>query len=159
MSITIMQSHQKSKNVLLMMSINLRRLRTTDTSTCTDCKWLVICILIPQGLKFCKVRTYWEWSLLEMCNFLPKLKQPWSITLRQPILEINPQISSIFNYITLAFKSRLSELVNQESTVVLHLLQELYNGEDESGSAIYPSTKPNLFLELKAKNTDRAQLM
>ena len=62
-------------------------------------------------------------------------------------------------YITLAFKSRLSELVNQESTVVLHLLQELYNGEDESGIAIEPSTKLNLFLELRAKNTDHAQLM
>ena len=62
-------------------------------------------------------------------------------------------------YITLAFKSRLSELVNQESTVVLHLLQELYNEEDELGSTIDPSTKPNLFLELRAKNTDCAQLM
>ena len=35
------------------------------------------------------------------------------------------------------------EFVNQERTVVLHLLQELYNGEDESGSGIDPSTNPN----------------
>ena len=159
MAITIIQSRQKPKNVLLMMSIKLRRLRTTDTSTCTDCKRLVICILIPQDLEFCKVRTYWEWSLLEMCNFLPKLKQPWSITWDSLSLRSIHRSLALLMYITLAFKSRLSELVNQESTVVLHLLQELYNGEDESGSAIDPSTKPNLFLELRAKNTDRAQLM
>ena len=55
-----------------------------------------------------------------------------------------------------AFKSMLSEFVNQESTVVLHLLQELYNGEDRPSLGIDPFTKPNLFLALKAKNTDLA---
>ena len=53
----------------------------------------------------------------------------------------------------------LRELVSHESTVVLHLLQELKNGEDGFGLVIEPFTKPNLFLALKAKKTDLAQLM
>ena len=53
----------------------------------------------------------------------------------------------------------IRELVNHESTVVLQLLQDLYNGEEGSESGIEPFTKPNLFLELKAKNTDLAQLI
>ena len=59
-------------------------------------------------------------------------------------------------YITLALRSMLRELVNHESTVVLHLLQELYNGKEGSSCGIEPFTKPNLFLELKAKNIDLA---
>ena len=62
-------------------------------------------------------------------------------------------------YITLALSSMLRELVSHESTMVLHLLQELKNGEDGFGSVIEPFTKPNLFLALKAKKTDLAQLM
>ena len=58
MSITIIQSHQKTKNMLLMLSIKLRRLRTTSTSTSTDCERLVISIFIPQSLKFCEIRTH-----------------------------------------------------------------------------------------------------
>ena len=50
----------------------------------------------------------------------------------------------------------LRELVNHESTVVLHLLQELYNGKEGSSCGIEPLTKPNLFLELKAENIDLA---
>ena len=60
---------------------------------------------------------------------------------------------------TLALSSMLREFLNHESTVVLHLLQELNNGEDGFGLGIDPLTKPNLFLELKAKNTNRAQLI
>ena len=57
---------------------------------------------------------------------------------------------------TLALSSMLREFVNHKSTVVLHLLQELNNGEDGSGLGIDPFMKPNLFLELKSKNIDRA---
>ena len=62
-------------------------------------------------------------------------------------------------YITLALSSMLRELVSHESTMVLQRLQELNNGELGSGSVIEPLTKPNLFMELKARNTDLAQLM
>jgi len=50
-------------------------------------------------------------------------------------------------------------LVNHERIVVLHLLQELNKGEVGSGFGIEPFTNPNLFLALKAKNTNLAQLM
>ena len=62
-------------------------------------------------------------------------------------------------YITLALRSRLRELVSHERIVVLHLFQELNRGEVGFGSEIEPLTNPNLFLELKARNTDLAQVM
>ena len=62
-------------------------------------------------------------------------------------------------YITLAFNSTLKELVSQERIVVLQQLQELNKGEEGFGSVIEPFTNPNLFLELKAKNTNLAQLI
>jgi len=65
----------------------------------------------------------------------------------------------VLMYMTLALSSMLSVFVNHESTIVLHLLQELNNGEDEFGSGIDPFTKENLFLELKAKKTNLVQLM
>jgi len=43
--------------------------------------------------------------------------------------------------------------------VVLQQLHQLNSGELGSGFVIEPLTKPNVFLELKAKNTDLAQLM
>ena len=62
-------------------------------------------------------------------------------------------------YITLALRSRLRELVSHERIVVLHLFQELNRGEVGFGYEIEPLTNPNLFLELKARNTDLAQVM
>ena len=62
-------------------------------------------------------------------------------------------------YITLAPISLLRELVNHERTRVLHLLQVLCSGEDGSGTGIAPLTKPNLFLALKAKKADLAEVM
>ena len=50
----------------------------------------------------------------------------------------------------------LRELVSHESTMVLHLLQELKNGEDGFVLVTKPFTKPNLFLALKAKKIDLA---
>ena len=62
-------------------------------------------------------------------------------------------------YITLALRSGLSELVSHERIAVLHLLQELIKVEVGSGFGIEPFKNLNLFLALKAKNTDLAQLM
>ena len=62
-------------------------------------------------------------------------------------------------YITLDLRSGLRELVSHERIVVLHLFPELNRGEVGFGSEIEPLTKPNLFLELKARNTDLAQVM
>ena len=42
---------------------------------------------------------------------------------------------------------------------MLHIFQELNKGEVGFGSGIEPLTKPNLFMELRAKNTDLAQVM
>ena len=42
---------------------------------------------------------------------------------------------------------------------MLHLFQELNKGEVGFGSEIEPLTNPNLFLKLKARNTDLAQVM
>ena len=62
-------------------------------------------------------------------------------------------------YITLALRSGLSELVSHERIVVLHLFQELNKGEVGFGFEIEPLTNANLFMELKARNTDLAQVM
>ena len=62
-------------------------------------------------------------------------------------------------YITLTLRSGLSELVSHERIVVLHLFQELNKGEVGFGSEIEPLTNANLFMELKARNTDLAQVM
>lgn len=61
-------------------------------------------------------------------------------------------------YITLAPISLLRESTNHDRTMVLHLHQELNKGEDRPGMGIKPFTNPNLFLALKAKNTNLAQL-
>ena len=62
-------------------------------------------------------------------------------------------------YITLALRSGLSELVSHDRIVVLHVFQELNKGEVGSSSEIEPLTNPNLFLELRARNTNLAQVM
>ena len=62
-------------------------------------------------------------------------------------------------YITLALRSGLRELVSHEKIIVLHLFQELNKGEVGFGSKIEPLTSPNLFLKLKARNIDLAQVM
>ena len=127
-------------------------------STCTWRKWTVILQLIPEHFQLSKEINHRNFTLMELCNFLLKIVNSWSIALSKSIPQINPDLQSRV-FIKDAWSFGETKLVSQVPTMLSHLIQAwIVEGVDTNGDdkVRESSINANLFLVSKAFLTARA---